>query len=189
MKELTKGQIWDYFILIARVLLAWSLIRYGWGKLTDAQFGVTEETMKLPLKDIDLFRLSWFLADHEPFKSFIGISQIFTAILILYNRTVIIGAFMSIPIWINILMWDMTFMGLYTPFTVRLPFYLLLTFLILWHYKDKILSALQNCIKGTSTKFNYPIWTYLILPFLAICLEIVGALPSVAIQLVKQLFK
>lgn len=189
MKKLTKGQIWDYFILIARVLLAWTLIRYGWGKLTDAQFGVTEETMKMPLKDVDLFRLSWYLADHEPFKSFIGVSQIFTALLILYNRTVILGAFMSIPIWINILMWDMTFMGLYTPFTVRLPFYLLLTCLILWHYRDKVLPALQNWIRGTSTKFKYPIWAYLILPLFAICLELFGAVPSATIYLIKLFFK
>jgi len=189
MKELTKSQIWDYFILIARVLLALTLIRYGWSKLIDAQFWVTEETMKMPLKDIDLFRVSWYLADHEPLKSFLGISQIFTAMLILYNRTVIIGALISIPIWINILMWDMTFMGLYTPFTVRLPFYLLLTCLILWHYRGKILPALQSCIKGTSTKFEYPIWTYLMLPLLAICLELVGALPSATIYLIKQFFK
>lgn len=189
MKQLTKDQIWDYFILTARVLLAWTLIRYGYGKLTDAQFGVTEETMKMPLKDVDLFRLSWYLADHEPFKSFVGISQIITGLLILYNRTLILGALMSIPIWLNILMWDMTFMGIYTPFTVRLPFYLLLTFLILWHYKDRVLSALKNCTEGTSTKFKYPIWTYLMLPILAIVLELIGALPNVAIQLMKQLFK
>lgn len=90
------------------------------------QFGISEATLNSALKDVDLFRLSWYLADHEPFKSFIGISQIVAGVLILYNRTVLLGALMAIPIWLNILMWDMTFMGLYTPFTVRLPFYLLL---------------------------------------------------------------
>jgi len=189
MTAITKRQMWDYFILIARALLAWTLLKYGWSKLTEGQFGVTEETMKLPLKNIDLFRLSWYLADHEPFKSFVGISQLFTGMLILYNRTVIIGALISIPIWINILIWDMTFMGLYTPFTVRLPFYLLLTCLILWHYRDKILPALKTCIKGTAPKFKYPIWTYLILPLLAIGLEIVGAIPNATIYLIKQFFK
>lgn len=189
MKALDKKKILDYFILIARVLLAWTLISYGWSKLTDGQFGVTKETMELSLKDIDLFRLSWYLADHEPFKSFIGISQILTALLILYNRTVILGAFMAIPIWINILMWDLTFMGLYTPFTVRLPFYLLLTCLIFWHYRDRVLLALQNFINGTTTKYKYPIWAYLILPLFAICLELIGALPNVIIQTIKHLVR
>jgi len=189
MKELIKRQGWDYFILVARVLLAWTLLKYGWSKLTDGQFGITKEAMEQPLKNIDLFRLSWYLADHEPFKSFVGVSQLVTAMLILYNRTVILGALVSIPIWMNILIWDMTFMGLYTPFTVRIPFYLLLTCLILWYYKDKILSALQTCTKGTSPKFKYPTWTYLILPLLALCLEIVAALPGAGIYLIKQIFK
>ena len=189
MKKLSTEQFWDYFILITRVWLALILIQYGWAKLTGGQFGVTEDTMKMPLKEIDLFRVSWYLADHEPFKSFIGISQLLTAALLLYNRTVILGAFMAIPIWINILIWDMTFMGLYTPFTVRLSFYVLLTSMILWHYKDKILAALQNCIKGTSTKFKYPLWAYILLPLFGMCLELIGAIPNVIIQLFKNLLK
>jgi uncharacterized membrane protein YphA (DoxX/SURF4 family) len=185
MSKLFKEQFWDYFILIARLLLAWTLIRYGWGKLVDEQFGVTEATKNLPLKEVDLFRLSWYLADHEPFKSFVGLSQLLTGALLLYNRTVIFGAFMAIPIWLNILIWDMTFMGLYTPFTIRLTFYLLLTFLVLWNYRDKIRPALQNWVKGTSTKFKYPIWAYLLLPVLAIILELIGAVPNLIIQLFK----
>jgi uncharacterized membrane protein YphA (DoxX/SURF4 family) len=102
MNKLSKEQLWDYFILVARVWLAWTLIHYGWSKLTDSQFGVSEATLNQPLKDVDLFRLSWHLAAHEPFKSFIGVSQIITGFLLLYNRTVILGASMSIPIWLNI---------------------------------------------------------------------------------------
>lgn len=185
MKKLSKQLLWDYFILVARVWLAWTLIHYGWGKLKGEQFGVTKATMNLPLKDVDLFRLSWYLADQEPFKSFIGISQIGTAILLLYNRTVILGAFMAIPIWANILMWDMTFMGLYTPFTIRIPFYLLLTFLILWHYKHKVLPAIQNLVAGTTTKFSYPIWAYLLLPLLGFILELIGMMPAAIIGLLK----
>lgn len=186
MTQLSRQQIWDYFILIVRVLLAFILISYGWAKINGGQFGVTPETMKLPLKEIDLFRLSWYLADHEPFKSFVGISQILTAILLIFNRTAIFGAFMAIPIWANILIWDMTFMGLYTPFTIRLPFYLLLTFLIIWHNRDKILPFLQACLKSTSN-FKYPVWAYLMVPLFALCLEFIGALPSVIINFLKKL--
>ena len=185
MKKLSKQILFDYFILIARVWLAWRLMDYGWGKLTGEQFGVTEATMNLPLKDVDLMRLSWYLADHEPFKSFIGISQICTALLLLYNRTVILGAFMAIPIWVNILMWDMTFIGLYTPFTIRIPFYILWTFLILWHYRQKVFPALQNFVTGTTSKFNYPIWAYLLLPILGFPLEFVGMIPAAIIALFK----
>ena len=187
--KLSKAQLWDYFILIARIWLGIILIQYGYSKLIDGQFGVTKATMDLPLKEVDLFRLSWYLADHEPFKSFVGISQIIVAILLAYNRTVILGAFMAIPIWLNILMWDMTFMGLYTPFSIRIPFYLLLTFLILWHYKDKVLFAIRNFISGTTTRFKYPFWAYLLLPVFGFCLEMVGAIPIAIINLFKQLIK
>ena len=189
MKSITKEQLWDYLILVSRVWLAYILIYYGWGKLTGGQFGVTEATLNLPLKNVDLFRLSWYLADHEPFKSFVGMSQIITAVLLLYNRTVIIGAFMSIPIWLNILMWDMSFMGLYTPFSIRMPYYLLLTVLILWHYKDKVLAALRTITKGISTKFKYPIWAYLLLPLFGFLIEFIGTIPNALITLFQKFYK
>lgn len=185
----TKAQFWDYFILSARVLLAFILLSYGFAKLTGNQFGVSNETMQLPLKDVGLFKVSWYLAAHEPFKSFVGVSQILTAMLMLYNRTVILAAFIAIPIWLNILIWDMTFMGLYTQFTTRLSFYLVLTFLILWHYRDKVIPAIQNLIKNTATKFKYPIWAYLILPVFAAALELIGTIPNFIIYAIKHLFK
>lgn len=184
-----KEKLWDYFILVVKVWLAFMLFRYGWTKLTDGQFGVSEATMNQPLKDIDLFKLSWYLADHEPFKSFIGISQIITAGLLIYNRTTIIGAFLSIPIWLNILMWDMTFMGLYTGFTIRIPYYLLLTFLIIWYHKDKVLFALQILLKETSTKLKFPIWAYLLLIPFGFCLELIGGIPIAIIYYIQQIFK
>lgn len=189
MKNISKAQIWDYFILIARIWLAYMLLQYGYSKLIDGQFGVSKATMDLPLKEIGLFNLSWYMADHEPFKSFIGISQMMAGALLVYNRTVILGAFMAIPIWINILMWDMTFMGLYTGFTVRIPFYLLLTFLILWHYKQKVIPAIQNFITGTTTRFKYPVWAYLLLPVFGLVLEFIGAIPIGIINLFKLLIK
>lgn len=38
-------QFWAYFLLAARVLLAWTLARYGWAKLIIGQFGVGEKTL------------------------------------------------------------------------------------------------------------------------------------------------
>lgn len=188
-EKLSKAKLWDYFILTARIWLAFTLMRYGYAKLIDGQFGVTLATMDLPLKDVGLFNLSWYLADHEPFKSFIGFSQIIVAILLVYNRTVILGAFMAIPIWLNILVWDMTFMGLYSPFTARIPCYLVLTFLILWHYKDKVLPAIISFINGTTTRFKYPIWAYLLIPLFGLCLELIVAIPVGLINLLNKLIR
>ena len=179
MKTLTKDQYWAYFLLAARVLLAWTLFRYGWAKLTEDQFGVDEKTMNLPLKEVGLFRLSWYLADHQPFKAFIGFSQIVRAIVLSINRTTLLGAFISIPIWLNILMWDMTFMeGFTIAFTFRLSFYLLLTGLLIYQAKSQALPALQTITSRESSLIKFPLWAYLFLPIAAIGVEIIGAIPN-----------
>ena len=188
-RKFDKALIWDYFILVARIWLAFTLLRYGCSKLIGGQFYVTEETMSLPLKKVDLLRVSWYLASHEPFNSFVGVSQIITAGLLIYKRTVIVGAFMSIPIWANILIWDKSFMGLYTGFTIRIPFYLLLTSLIIWHYKDSVIPVLQTLLKGTSTKFKFPIWAYLLVIPFGFLLELIGSIPIAVIHYIKQIFK
>ena len=175
----------DYFLLAARVLLAWTLYRYGWSKLTEGQFGVDEKTMNMALKDIDLFRVSWYLANHQPFKSFIGISQIVCALLLTFNRTVIMGAFVSIPIWLNILMWDLTFMeGMTVAFTFRLSYYIILTTLIIYQQKSKVLPALIYVTEQNMTT-KFPLWTYAILPLSAIGIELLGAIPNAVIHYLR----
>lgn len=52
MERPSKEQFWGYFILAARLLLAWPLIGYGRSKLIDGQFGVTEETMNMALASL-----------------------------------------------------------------------------------------------------------------------------------------
>ncbi len=176
--NISKAQLYDYLIIAARVWLSYMLINYGYGKLTDNQFGVTEQELNMPLKDLSLFRVSWYLADHEPFKSFIGISQIIAGGLLLFRRTCIIGAFMSIPIWINILVWDMSFMGLASVFTIRLSFYLLLTGLILYHYRHRVFPVLRLSLQQDKPRFNYPVWIYLLLPIVGFGIECLPLLVS-----------
>lgn len=173
---------WLYFLLAARLLLAGMLLIYGVAKLAGLQFGVSDATMQMALKDVDLFRLSWYLADHEPFRSFIGVSQIVTAILLLYPRTVLIGAFVSIPIWLNILIWDLTFMGDGADaFTVRLSVYLVLTGLIIAQERTNVVPALRRMLL-TRSHGDYPVWAYLLLPVIAVLIELMGGLLNWGIQ-------
>ncbi|MCP9769095.1 DoxX family membrane protein [Lacihabitans sp. LS3-19] len=181
--EEKKQKLWDYFILCARVLIAWTLLRYGWSKLTDGQFGISVKEMATPVKDLGLFKLSWYLFDQEPFKSFVGVSQIIAGLLLLYNRTLILGVLLSIPILVNILIIDITYIKM-TGFYWRLSYYLFLDFLILWHYKDRMILAFKNIFNGLTTKFKYPIWAYLILPFMAIGLEFLGVVPRLLSALI-----
>ena len=178
-----KEKIWDYFILCSRVLIAWTMLRYGWAKLVDNQFGISVKEMETPVKDLGLFKLSWYLFDQEPFKSFIGVSQIIAGLLLLYNRTLLLGALISIPVLMNILVVDITYLKM-TGFYWRLSYYLFLDFLILWHYKDRMFVAIKAIVVDLTTKFSYPIWAYLILPVMVILLEILGVVPHILTDLI-----
>ncbi len=45
----TKAWLWDYFILAARLLLAYTFISCGHSKLTGGQFGLTATPAALPV--------------------------------------------------------------------------------------------------------------------------------------------
>jgi uncharacterized membrane protein YphA (DoxX/SURF4 family) len=174
----TQAKYIQYLVLCTRVLLAWTFLSYGWGKLTNDQFGIAPNELTKSVNEIGLFKLSWYLFNQEPFCTFIGVSQIMAALLLLYHRTVILGAFMSIPILINILMVDITFIKM-TGFYWRLSYYLFLDFAILWHDKEKVILGINNFIQANKNRPKYSIWAILALPFMAILLELIGVLPKI----------
>jgi len=165
-----KNKIINFGFLSVRVWLAVILLSYGISKLLNNQFGISTEEMKLPIQDLSLFKVSWYLAAHEPFKSFIGLSQVTAAILLLYRKTSLIGAFVAMPIWLNILVWDISFMveEMKTMFSIRLTAYLIMTLLLIWKEREQVLTAFKLLVKASSTNKPFPIWVYLlaILPFL-----------------------
>lgn len=165
---------WDLLILSARCLIAFIFLSYGIGKITGNQFGnLTETELATPIKDLSLFKVSWFLFEHEPFRSFIGICQILASLLLLYNRTAILGALMFIPIVLNILIIDLTVMppSFRLSFTFRLSFYLILLALILHHYQEKIVSAWKTITNDVSLKHEHPRWRFILVPVIMILLE------------------
>ncbi|MEO1448592.1 MAG: DoxX family membrane protein [Bacteroidota bacterium] len=182
--KLDRSKRWDYFILVARVLLAWTFIRYGWAKMVDGQFGLNPEELDMTVRELSSFRLSWYLFDMQPFKAFIGISQLICGVLLLIPRTVLLGAFMFLPIVTTILIIDITFLKM-PGFYPRLGSYILLDFLILLHYKDRMLQIWAAVWHNMKARFRYRWWQYLILPILAIGLEIGLALPTALFNFVS----
>ena len=130
--QINKAKFFDYFIIIARFLLAIIFIMYGYSKLTEGQFGLSNEMLEKPIKELNLMQIRWYIFDKQPFKFFIGISQIICGILLLINRTVLIGAIIFLPIALNILIIDLTIMPtqMANAFAFRLGFYIILDLLI-----------------------------------------------------------
>jgi hypothetical protein len=80
----------------------------------------------------------------------------------------------------------LTFMpiSLAQGFAWRLSFYIILDFLILWHYKDRMKVIWKSIWENVNTKFKFPVWSYLLLPIFAITLEVVGVIPKILTELI-----
>lgn len=185
----SETKFYDYFILVARFVLAYNFISYGYSKLVDGgQFGVSQKELGTPLQDLSLFRVMWYLFDHEPFKSTVGILQIICGLLLIYNRTVILGVLVFIPMAVNILLMDITFMNesMVKGFTTRFIFYFILCFLILLHYKERIINIWKYAINGVTTKYKHSFWSYISLPFSSFILSLLSAVPIIIYYLITK---
>lgn len=175
-----KEQLSDLTILSIRLLLAIIFISYGTGKLFGGQFGnLTETELATPIKDLSLFKVAWYLFDHQPFKIFIGISQIIASLMLLYNRTMVIGALMLIPIIANILIIDLTIMpyGFKVAFGFRLTAYLCYIGFLLFYYKNNLVPAWRSIASIKPLLYaNHKTASYLLVIILVPTLEFAPAL-------------
>jgi len=115
----------------------------------------------------------WYLFDHQPFKSVVGVLQIITGLLLLFHRTVILGVFFFIPIAANIVLMDISFMpeGMAMAFVNRFALYFILCFFILWHERERMKVIWDATIKKFSLKRRFPVVLYLMVPVFALALE------------------
>lgn len=175
-----------YFILSIRILLAYIFISYGYSKMIDNQFSISRSELSTPIRELSLFKIAWHLFNHQPFKYFIGVSQIICGLLLIFNRTVILGAFLFLPIAVNILIIDLTIMPSFMArgFAFRLSFYIILDFLILYSFKERIIIIWKSMTDKTKVNYKFSIWQYLLLPVSAIILEIIGALPAAVVNII-----
>jgi len=170
--KLSKEKFFDFAILVLRWYLAYYMFDYGWGKMTGDQFGHRSvEILNTPLKDIDKFHLAWHLFSlDKTFDIVIGLMQIIGAVLIVVNRTVLVGALMLLPILGQIFLIDLAFtsnmFGAALP--IRLVCMILSDLLILFYHKDRMILVWNNLTKGTTTKFKYKWWVFILLPLLGL---------------------
>ena len=153
------------------------MVDYGIGKLTGEQFGHRSvEILNTPLKDVDKFHLALHLFSLDrTFDIVVGVSQIIGAVLIVINRTALVGALMLLPILGQIFLVDLAFttnmFGAALP--IRLGCMILSDLLILFYYKDRMVLVWNNLTKGTTTKFKYKWWVFILLPFIGLATDLV----------------
>lgn len=182
----TRGQLLDYAVLAARLLLAFTFISYGYAKLSGGQFGLSATELARPAGQLGLFKLAWYLFGQEPFKSFVGYSQILAGGLLLWHRTALLGALLLLPIAANVLVVDITYLQQLPSLQWRLAYYLGLIGLIGWHYRSRMVLVWRALTHGLRPRFRYPWWAYALLPLAAGALDLMWVLPRLAVAALTQ---
>lgn len=136
--------------------------------------------MSKPLKDLQLFQVMWYLFDHEPFKTTVGILQIVTGLLLLFESTAILGVIFFIPVAANIVLMDISFLNnaMGNAFSFRFSFYFILCFAVLWNDKEWVKIIWHAMIKKFVWKRKFSWIMYALVPVFAIVLSLVSAIPN-----------
>jgi len=163
------------------------MISYGWAKVTLSQFGVHDPSIiEQPLRDVNSFYVAWHLFERSAFFNIsTGLLEILSGILLIFNRTVLVGALLVLSILAQILIIDIAFtMGMHgVGLPVRIGGMIIADLLILYYYKEKIILAWKSLTKGITTKFNYKWWVFLILPIVGFLMDFVMAILLMPLKL------
>ena len=182
----SKHKVFDFLITVLRYYLAYYMITYGLDKISGGQFGQrSAEILNTPLKDVDKFNLAWQLFSLDrTFEVVVGISQIIGAILIMINRTTLIGALVLLPILGQIFLVDLAFTTNMVghSLTIRLGAMICADLLILFYYKERMVLIWNNLTNGMNTKFKYKWWVFMLLPLLGMISDFVIALLTFPIK-------
>ena len=185
--KFTREQIFDFSVLVLRWYLAYYMFDYGIGKIFGEQFGKRSvEVLNTPLKDVNKFNLAWHLFSLDnTFNLVAGATQIIGAVLIVINRTVLVGALILLPVLTQIFLIDLAFttnmFGAALP--IRLACMLISDLLILTYYKDKMILVWNNLTNGTRTKFKYKWWVFIFLPLMGLATDMVFGVITYPIRL------
>lgn len=172
MKSLNIKQ---YLFFAIRVLLGVVSISYGTGKMLDEQFGLNPEELNTPIKDLSLFKVSWYLfGQEELYKYAVGFFQTIGGVLLLFKRTELLGAILLFPIFVVILIIDISFVKM-PGFYIRIPYYLCLLLIIMSQYWDIIRVFFEQYFRLPIAEAKFPFWAYLLLPVICLVLEFLPA--------------
>ncbi len=130
-----------YLIVLSgvRFLLAYAISTYGFAKVLKEQFSVPDYIKDIPIGEQSGFWLTWYYFGYSyPFSIIIAIGQIGGSLLLLFNRTRLLGTFILLPIMLNIVLINVFYDINFGAFLNSLIYTLGLTFLLLLNYKELV---------------------------------------------------
>ncbi len=182
---MNKEKIYYYLILSFRWYLAFYMLNYGYGKMFGGQFHVKPEILNQPLKSVDSFYVAWHLFSRSSFFNIsIGLTQCFGAILIVINRTKLIGAFVLLPVLINIFIIDVAFTTKMLSYglPIRLFGMIICDFMILYYYKKPVISSIKILTQKLKSDKIEKWWVYPILFIVGFLMDFILGIALIPIQ-------
>jgi len=185
--KFSRAQVTDFVILSLRWYLAFYMIDYGWAKLTGEQFGVFNSTIaSKPMNQVGKFYVAWYLFGlDKSFDILTGLTQIIGGMLIVYNRTLLIGTMVLLPVLAQIFIIDLAYttdqFGYSLP--LRLAGMLTCDLLIIIYYKEKVIKVWQTLTNFTTTRFSYKWWVFLLMPVVGFLMDFIIAIFLTPIKL------
>lgn len=157
MKNRPKNSNVVYILeLSLRFYIAYYLLDYGIGKLTGQMFNnATNEILNKPMNEVDLFHLTWYWFHRNILLAyFVGICQILSGILLIFNRTVLLGVLLSLPIFINILLIDIYCVGM-IELDIRVSLYIISILYFIYFRKMQVMKALREMTMRKSSQISF----------------------------------
>jgi len=104
--------------IVCRLYVFFFLTAYGLGKVIGAQFytasRMPDGLAQMPIGLVTDFDLAWvFMGRSYSYMLFIGLAEVFGALLLIFNKTKLVGALMLIPIMVNVIVFDIFFLDEY----------------------------------------------------------------------------
>ena len=143
--------------ITCRLYVFFFLTAYGVGKVIGGQFysasRIPDGLDLMPIGQVSDFDLAWvFMGRSYGYLLFIGLAEIFGAVLLLFNKTKLIGTLILIPIMVNVIVFDIFFLDEYGALAGA-TLYLLMLLTILIINKEKIRKLLIALV-GTKMIFQ-----------------------------------
>ena len=141
------------------------LLSFAISKFLNAQFQIWNYNQYIPLKDLDPFTHAWsFFGRSYNYNLFIGLTELTAGILILFNRTRLVGLLLAAGIYTNVLIVDVEFNITDAIFHATIEFIIVLLLLItylkdlkkfFWDMKGRL--TIQPVSKNKFLKLILPI--------------------------------
>lgn len=143
--------------IVCRLYVFFFLTAYGLGKVIGAQFYspglIPSEIEIMPIGMVPDFELAWvFMGRSYGYMLFIGLAEVIGALLLLFNKTKLVGTLILIPIMVNVIVFDIFFLDEYGALAgATLYFLMLLTILVI--NKEKMSNILKELV-GTKVQLK-----------------------------------